>query len=100
MIDTQSDAYTKTGAYNFLKDLLGVSKKIIINENFFNLFFIESGGFYLIKKPEDIISNIFAKNGIAELNKMYFQLKQENNSIEAEEIANQVMEIARASLGS
>ncbi len=92
MIDTQtSGAYSKTGAYNFLKTLLGVSKKVIINKHFFDLFFDESEGFYFIKKPEDLVKSIFTERGICELNKLYFEKKLEDKIDEASEIAKKVI---------
>ena len=91
MISNQDGFYTRTQAYNFLKELLGVSKSVLINKSFFLLFFSESdGGMYVIKKPEDMIKNIFTEEGIVEMNKMYFQKKQEKQLEEANEISQKV----------
>jgi len=89
--------YTKTQAYNFLKGLLGLSKKDFINKKFFSLFFRESDNLYLIRQPEDIIKMIFSKEGIAELNKMYYQKKMEHDP-SAEQVAQKIMFIVRTSL--
>lgn len=91
--------YTKTQAYNFLKDLLGLSKKCFLNKKFFSLFFRESDDLYIIKRPEEIIKNIFTKEGIAELNRAYYQKKQENDP-SAEQIAQKIMFIVRTSLAA
>ena len=101
MINDMDGVYTKTQAYNFLKDLLGVSRrKVLINKNFFFLFFKESDGMFFIKTSEDIIKSIFTKEGIAELNKLYYKNKEEKNSGEAEKISQKVMQIVRKSLAT
>ncbi|MCX6754367.1 MAG: hypothetical protein NTU81_00870 [Candidatus Nomurabacteria bacterium] len=92
MIQDAEGVYTRTQAFNFLKNLLGIPKRSLINEEFFMLFFIDSGNFYLIKKPEDIIKALFTQEGIVELNKTYYQKKLENNNIEADEISKKVMD--------
>ena len=101
MIDTQiSGAYTKTGAYNFLKRLLGVPKKAIINRNFFNLFFTEDENFFFIKKSEKAVKKLFQKEGIQELNNLYFLKKSANKTEEANEIAKNVLNIVRNSMAA
>ncbi|HEY5589200.1 MAG TPA: hypothetical protein VIK86_09640 [Candidatus Paceibacterota bacterium] len=99
MLDTQSsDTYTKSRAYNFLKGLLGVSKNVIINRNFFNLFFYEDENFYFIKKSEKAVKKLFKKEGIRELNNLYFQKKSENKIDEANEIAKNLLSTVSKSL--
>ncbi len=95
MNDTEG-VYSRTQAFNFIKNLLGIPKKSLINEKFFKLFFIkESEGIYLIKKPEELIKGLFTKEGIVGLNKMYFQKKLENKNAEAQEISQKVMSLVR-----
>lgn len=101
MTDTQqSGAYSKTGAFNFLKELLGLKKSATINKRFFELFFVEAEGFYFIKKPEDLIKNIFTENGIRELNKLYFQKKSENQKVEAQQIAEGIIAVISKSIAA
>jgi len=100
MMNDLEGAYTKTQAYNFLKNLLGVSKKIIINKTFFSLFFKEYEGMYLIRKSEDSIKRIFTEEGIAEFNKMYYKMKQRNKPLAAQRIAKEVMKIVKKSLAA
>jgi len=103
MIDTQTEtggAFSKTSGYNFLKTLLGVPKKATINKHFFALFFDESGGFYFLKKPEDLIRSIFTDKGICELNKLYFEKKKDSKTEEASEIAKKVLAIVKESLAA
>jgi hypothetical protein len=96
MMNDTEGVYTRTQAFNFLKTLLGIPKKSLINEKFFKLFFIkESEGIYLIKKPEDIIKGMFTREGIIGLNKMYYQKKLENKNAEAQEISEKVMNLVR-----
>ncbi|MEK7572620.1 MAG: hypothetical protein AAB493_02060 [Patescibacteria group bacterium] len=100
MINDMDGVYTRTQAYNFLKNLLGVSKKVLLNKNFFCLFFKESDGMFLIKTSEDIIKSIFTKEGIAELNNLYYRKKQEKNPAEAAKISQKVMQIVKKSLAA
>ncbi len=93
--------YSKTQAYNFLKELLGVPKGVLINKNFFSLFFSEfENGKYLIKKAEDVIINIFTEKGIAEMNKMYYLKKQENQIDEANKISEIVITLVKETLAA
>lgn len=90
------EAYTRTRANNFLKKALGIPKKSLINERFFNLFFLkESDGVYFIKKPESLIESLFTSEGIIELNKVYYQNKLENKTAEAKEVAHKVMTLVK-----
>ena len=99
MIDTQaSGAYSKTSAYNFLKNLLGIPKGRTINKKFFSLFFQESEGFYFIKKSEDLVLTIFTNQGIKELNKVYFEKKLNKDDAGAKKIAEQVIDIVKESM--
>ena len=101
MVDTNSaGTYTKTAAYNVLKDLLGIPRSALINKNFFEIFFVESDGFYLIKKPEEIIRNIFAKNGIGELNKLYFEKKMKQKIEEAADTAETILSVMKRAISS
>ncbi|HLP86717.1 MAG TPA: hypothetical protein VK153_02475 [Candidatus Paceibacterota bacterium] len=102
MMSQMEGAYTRTQAFNFLKDLLGIPrKKSTISKEFFDLFFDEvDSGFYLLKKPEDFIRELFDKEGIAELNKMYYQKKKEKNREESQEIANTVRNIVAKELAA
>lgn len=92
--------YAKTQAYNFLKTLLGVSKKVRINKTFFSLFFKECDEMFLIRKPEDIIKRIFTEKGIAEVNKKYYLLKKNGEVDEAHRFAEQIMSTIRESLAA
>ena len=100
MVNNNDDGvYSRTRAYNFLKDLLGVSRKVLINKYFFSLFFEKlDDKDFIIKKSEDIIKSIFTKEGLAELNKQYYQSKQEKNPVEAEKISEQVVQIVEKEL--
>lgn len=100
MTDTQSGAYSKTGAFNFLKELLGLKKSATINKRFFELFFVEAEGFYYLKKPEDLIRSIFTENGIRELNNLYFQKKSENKKEEASQIAEKIIIVISKSIAA
>jgi hypothetical protein len=96
MINDMEGVYTRTQAYNFLKDLLGVSRrKVLLPKKFFFLFFKESDGMYFIKKPEDIVRDIIKKEGIDELNNQYHKNKQEKNLDEAEKISEKVMRVVK-----
>lgn len=100
MMNDTDGIYGRTQAFNFLKDLLGIPKKVLINEEFFKLFFMkESEGYYLIKKPEVFIKELFTKEGIAELNKAYYQNKLKNPE-KAKEISQKVTKIVRESLAA
>jgi hypothetical protein len=87
--------YKKTAAFAFLKEQLCVSKGVPINKQFFLLFFEEiDPGFYLIKKPEEVIQDIFTKSEIPTLNKNYFVLKKAARIDEAQKISKQIMQTA------
>ncbi|MEI6022882.1 MAG: hypothetical protein WCQ32_03530 [bacterium] len=88
--------YTKTGAYNFLKELLGVAKNVLIKKEFFNLFFEEVDGFFKIKKPEEFVRGLFEKNKIKESNFEYHALVQDNQSDKARTLFCNVHNNARA----
>jgi len=100
MNNSQEDGvYTRTQAFNFLKGLLGVKKNILISKRFFSLFFIGiEEGMYSIKSTEDTIKSIFTKEGIAELNKIYFQKIQAKETKEANEIREQVILVVQKDL--
>src|ERR1035437_9503682 len=88
MLESQDDLYTKTQAYNFIKKLLEVSKKVTISKQFFSLFFAEyDEARYSIVKTEDTIKSIFIENNLVQLNKTYYKKKQENKTLEAYEIS-------------
>ena len=81
MINVQDGIYTRTQAFNFLKGLLEVPKSVLINEQFFYLFFSNAdGGMYLIKTREEFIRQIFKEKGIAELNRQYYYHKNEKTT--------------------
>lgn len=95
----EEGVYTRTQAFNFLKGLLGVKKNILISKRFFSLFFTGiEGGLYSIKSTEDTIKSIFTKEGIAELNKIYFQKIQAKEVNEAKEIYEQVILVIQKDL--
>ena len=100
MISKQDGSYTPTEAYNFLKGLLGVRKNVLINKQFFLLFFTKVDDFYIIKKSENIIKDIFTKGGIAELNKVYYQKKKAKEISAAKKIAEQVTSLIQESLAA
>ena len=101
MINDTEGVYTRTQAFNFLKDLLGIPKKALISEKFFVLFFIEdSDRFFFIRKPEEIIKRVFTENGISELNKMYYKKKMEQKNDEAKEIFEKVTQVVKKSLAA
>jgi len=63
------------------------------------LFFIGiEEGMYSIKSTEDTIKSIFTKEGIAELNKIYFQKIQAKETKEANEIREQVILVVQKDL--
>jgi len=63
------------------------------------LFFIGiEEGMYSIKSTEDTIKSIFTKEGIAELNKIYFQKIQAREINEANEIREQVIRVVQKDL--
>ena len=53
---------------------------------------------YSIKSTEDTIKSIFTKEGIAELNKIYFQKIQAKETKEANEIREQVILVVQKDL--
>ena len=53
---------------------------------------------YSIKSTEDTIKSIFTKEGIAELNKIYFQKIQAREINEANEIREQVIRVVQKDL--
>lgn len=84
--------YTKTGAYNFLKDLLNVPRKnVFISKEFFSMFFKKIDSFYLIKSSEELVSSIFSEEGLVELNRHYFLIKKEHPE-EALEMKNDIFQ--------
>jgi hypothetical protein len=88
--------YTKTQAYNFLKGLLGLQKRDVINKNFFFLFFRKEDSFpgekiYSIRKPEDMVKKIFAEKHLAGVNRIYYAEKKRNNKEKAQNIAQATM---------
>lgn len=95
MLDVQSGAYTKTGAYNLLKGFLGIPKKSTINRDFFKLFFWESDGFYLIKKPETKVESMFKEKGIPSLNRLYYKLKTEGHILTAKDAQIDIINICQ-----
>jgi hypothetical protein len=86
--------YTRTQAFNFLKELLGISKHALINKDFFFIFFKESYGLFRIKKTEEEVKAIFLKNQISALNQRYRQEK-EKKSGEAKSISDEIFAKAR-----
>jgi len=94
MLDSNSSGtYTKTSGYNFLKNLLGIPKNAFLNKSFFNLFFTESEGFYIIKKPEEKVKSIIFDNGIIYLNNLYY--KKRNKKEFAEILAKEILSIIK-----
>jgi hypothetical protein len=79
MLSTANEGvFTKTQAFNYLKDLLSIPKKSTINKNFFRLFFKSADGLYMLKTSEEMIAEIFSEEGLVKLNSQYFELKKEN----------------------
>ena len=100
MMNDYEGVYTRTQAFNFLKDLLEIPKKAKINKTFFSLFFKECDEMFVIRKPEDIIKRIFTENAIARINEEYFLLKEKGKLNEAHHVAEAVMTIIRESLAA
>ncbi|MFA6325172.1 MAG: hypothetical protein WCX46_03020 [Candidatus Paceibacterota bacterium] len=71
--------YTRTAAFNLLKEFLGIPKNALINRTFFNLFFLENDRTYILKKEEDEIRKIIQENNLKEVNAEYYKNKKENN---------------------
>lgn len=97
--------YTRTKAYKLLKELLGVSEKVLINEHFFFIFFkdvtIEFGNrSYLIKKPKEQVQNMFIEQGIPTLNKTYFENKKAEKWDEAKEISHTILHTCRQAIAA
>jgi hypothetical protein len=97
----ENEFFSRTQAFNFLKKMLEVPKKVLINKNFFFLFFSEpEKGQFILKKSEDVIKNIFTEQGLAELNKVYYEKKKSNELSEAKKISTSVLEIVGKSLAA
>jgi len=91
MINETYGIYTRTAAFNLLKELLDIPKNAHVNKNFFELFFIESEGFYSIIKPKNFIKKMFDEKRIKELNKKYYQKKEAGEKIIAQMIAEKII---------
>jgi hypothetical protein len=84
---TDQEGYSRTQAYKFLKNLLGVPKNVLIRKDFFNLFFQEAdSSVYLPRKPEEVIQAIFTEKGIREINMAFHQKKCQENIEEARQL--------------
>ena len=97
MITTQEEGiYSKTQAFNLLKELLGVPKNVLINKHFFNLFFdeIEDRKFQ-IKNTETFIKELFTKKGIVEMNRLYYQEKMKKRTEMANACFKQTINLVR-----
>jgi hypothetical protein len=90
MINDQDNIYSRTQAFNFLKELLEVPQGALINLQFFRLFFSGvGGGKYFIKTNENCIRQIFKEKGIVELNRQYYyykKIKTPGSSMKTEQI--------------
>ncbi len=79
MVTTQDDGiFTRTAAFNFLKDLIGIKRRDTLNRQVFNLCFKENDGYFVLTKSDSTIKEIFQKNRIRERNQRYWSLKKSN----------------------
>lgn len=88
----EEGVYTKTQAFNFLKDLLEVPHNVLISKKFFSLFFEDSDSFFVIKQPESKIESIFENLKIPERNRNYFEVKMAKKTEEAKKIEEKVIQ--------
>lgn len=105
MVSIQEEGvFSRTGAFNFLKTLLGVPKKVLINKELFNKIFLQQEedahdpGAYRIQYPEDKIKTVFEKQKLAERNREYYSHKTANNYEEMKKVKNEFHQILMTEL--
>lgn len=93
MTSTQDEGvYTKTRAYNFLKNLVGIRPKDPLNKRVFNLCFRGTEHVFIPKKKEDEITTIFKKIGVRERNEQYWNLKTQQQDVKkASQVFNETI---------
>lgn len=94
MTSTQDEGvYTKTAAYNFLKRLLGIQPKDTINRKIFDVCFTNMEHVYRPKKRETEITEIFNRHQIPERNKLYWDLKKQQQAEKAKEVFKETVNL-------
>lgn len=94
MIDKkQEGVYTMTGAFNLIKDLLGLPRTVFIKKSLFVIIFdeLEPKKYYLIKRPEEYVKKMFEEKRIRDFNDACYQFKQEGKLEEAEKISMEAL---------
>jgi hypothetical protein len=100
MLNTQDEGvFTKTQAFNFLKELLCISKRCLINRKIVFLVFEQSDGGFFIKKPESEVRNFFKARKIPELNRDYYRAIKTRDP-EALRISGKIISIIRREMAT